>query len=342
MIETTYFAKYFTELLNKYGADYGKHFKVFADEGELQKATKNYGEAPKDYTSGIIEVVSSSLVPIRDIRLNTYSLQITLFVDLALNGFTDDKESLNLVDVKKVLLDIINENNGKTSFLNIGNKRFNKSITFDYPTNGQRTDLGFISDCMPIYLSCSIAMFEDGINANDCKIILNGENISFTRAVFTRKRTADSQTFNGDNSQKTIMQSNGLSVDLVFPLTDNQISRLFLQDVLNGGNFAVNVEIETPFVKKYFIGTFGDTQASLDIATNVGGNLSIVETKENLLEYSNKWRIENVVGHTAIIVNENDVIYWGDGTSEKATRQGNYEHIYSDGKLNHTVRIFGG
>ena len=341
MIETTYFAKYFTELLNKYGADYGKHFKVFADEGELKKATKNYDEAPKDYTSGIIEVISSSLVPIRDIRLNTYSLQITLFVDLALNGFTDEKESLNLVDVKKVLTELIDDNNGKTSFYG-GKPRYNQTITFDYPTNGQRTDLGFISDCMPIYLSCNVSMFQDGLNANDCSIILNGENISFTRAVFTRKRTADSQTFNGDGSQKTIIQSNGLSVDLVFPLTDNQISRLFLQDVLNGGNFAINVEIKTPFVKKYFIGAFGDAQASMDIATNVGGNLSIVEAKENLLEYSNKWRIENVVGNVEITANENDVIYWGDGTSEKATKQGNYEHIYSDGKTNHTVRIFGG
>ena len=69
MIETEYFAKTFTEMLNRYGVNYGKNFKIFADEGELQKATKNYGEAPKSYTSGILEIVSSSLVPIRDIRL---------------------------------------------------------------------------------------------------------------------------------------------------------------------------------------------------------------------------------------------------------------------------------
>jgi hypothetical protein len=345
VIETTYFAKYFTELLNKYGADYGKHFKVFADEGELQKATKNYGEAPKDYTSGIVEVISSSLIPVRDIRINTFSVQVTLFVDLALNGFNEEKESLNLMDIRTVLTNIIESINGTTEFVSFGEKKFNQSITVNYPTNGQKTDIGFISDCLPIFWTFNLALTEDGINANDCKLLINGTDINFTRMVLTRKRTADSQNFNGDTSQKTIIQANGLSVDLVVPVQDNDISRLFMQDVLDGGNFALNIEIETPLYTKRFIGTFGDTQASLDIASNVGGNMSIVEAKENVLDYqyTNKWtKYITLEQEFELEAKTGDVIYFGDGIILKVEEDGIVKHTFIDQRKKHTIRKFGG
>lgn len=341
MIDTKYLSDYFTGVFNEFGVNYGKHFKIFADEGELKKATKNYGEAPTDYTSGIVEVMSSSLIPIRDIRLNTYSIQITLFVDLALNGFTSEKESINLNDIRKIITEIIDAKNGTTGFY----KNFSQSITFDYPTNGQKSDVGFISDCLPIYLTCNMAFFENGINANNCQIILNGENISFTRAVFTRKRTADSQTFNGDASQKTIMQANGLSIDLVLPIQDNDISRLFTKDCLEGGNFAINVEIITPLYEKTFIGTFGDDQIALDIATNAGGNMSIVEAKENILDYSYspKWQVvEKHDENVEVVAQKDAVIYWGDGNKLKVLEDGTITHTYTDGKTKHILRIFGG
>ena len=353
MINTKYLANYFTNLLNEYGYNYGKYFKIFADEGELKKATKDYGKAPIDYTSGIVEVLSSQLTPIRDIRLYTYSVQITLFVDLALSGFNEDKESYNFIDIRDILTNIISDKNGETTFPEIGGKNFNQTLGFNYPTNGTKSDVGFISDCMPIYWSCNIALFEDGVNANECKIFVNGEELSFTRVVFTRQRTADSQTFNGDISQKTTMQSQGLSVDLVVPalklkkdkdgnVIGNEVSQLIMQDVLNGGNYALHCKIETPSVNKTFIGTFGNTQASLDIATNIGHNISIVEAKENLLDYvyTNKWQVYKGQESITIDLNKKSTIYWGDGVVEELDI-GEHTHNYNDKKM-HTIYIFGG
>ena len=346
MINTKYLATYFTDLLNKAGKD-KKFFKIFADEGELKKSVKEYGKQPKHFTNGIVEIISSTLTPIRGIRLNTYTAQLTLYIDLALDGFNDDKESLNLIALRDIFTKVIEEYNGSTELIEIGGKSYSQSMTIGYPTNGAKSEVGYISDCLPIYWTFNLAMFEDGINANNCKLIVNGVDIPFTRMVLTRQRTAEQDNFTGDKSSKTIMQINGLSVDIVMPaLNNNEFSNLIMRDVLDGGNYALNVKIETPVFTKIFIGTLGNTQASLDIATNVGYNLSIVEAKENILDYDkNMWVI--VKDHT---INPGYIyhayghpvtVYWGDGSVEELV-DGTHYHDYTDGKKSHVVRLFHG
>ena len=347
MIDTKYWATYFTTLLNNYGSNLGKCFKIFADEGELKKAivpTKNNISQNKiDYTSGIVEIISSTLLPIRDIRLNTYNLQLKLFVDLELNGFNKDKESYNLIDIRDLLSNMIELENGKTTIETIGNTSYSQSITFNYPTNGTKTELGFINDCLPIYLTVNVAMFENGINANNCKLEVNGIDLPFTRLVLTRQKTAEQNTFSGNKSGKTIIQLNGLSVDLVMPaLSNNDFSALIMKDILNGTNQALSVKISTPLETKMFIGVLGNTQASLDIATNVGYNLSIVEGKENVLDYDNNWTNYYITEtSTSITLVKKGIIYWGDDTAEEK-EAGTYMHTYNDGKNVHYLRVYGG
>ena len=112
MINTKYLATYFTDLLNQYGATYNKSFKIFADEGELKREVKEYGKQPKQFTTGLVEIISSTLTPIRGIRLNTYTVQLSLYVDLAMDGVNEDKESYNLMTIR----DIITKNK-KTSYI---------------------------------------------------------------------------------------------------------------------------------------------------------------------------------------------------------------------------------
>lgn len=349
MFNTKYLSTYFTNLLNEYGYNYGKHFKIFADEGELKSATKRYGKSPIEYTSGIVEIISSQLTPVRDIKLHTYNIQITLFVDLALGGFNEDKESLNLIDIRDLLTQFISENNGITHTMSIDDKSFSQTMSFSYPTNGTKSDVGFISDCLPLYLTGTIALFQDGVNANECTMLVNGEEVSFTRVVFTRTRTADSQTFNGDTSTKTVMQTQGLSLDFVVPaLATSDLSKLLMKDILNGGNYALNIKLKTPLAEKIFIGTFGNTSASLDIATNIGYNASVVEGKENILDYSytdSKWYVSDTTEDEVSITmteGKNFTIYWGDGEIEEFENNGTYTHTYLDRKPKHKIRVFVG
>ena len=345
MINSKYLATYFTDLLNRYGNAVNKNFKIFADEGELKKAVKEYGKHPKQFTNGIVEIISTTLIPIRGIRLNTYTIQLSLYIDLALDGFNEDKESLNLMALREIFTKVIEENNGSTELIEVNGKTYSQSMTINYPSNGTKSEVGYISDCLPIYWTFNIAMFEDGINANNCKLVINGTDIPFTRLVCTRKRTAEQDNFAGDSSSKVIMQMNGLSLDLVMPaLTNNEFSNLVMADVLDGGNVALSVKIETPVYTKRFIGVLGDTQASLDIATNIGYNLSIVEGKPEILDYDSKWQIKEHKAGTTIVIDldKKSTVYWGDGTAEELEAGTNYSHTYTDNKTKHKIYIYGG
>lgn len=336
MMNSEYFAEYITRLLNT-GE---KHFKVYPDIGELKSAVKRYGKKPIDFTSGVAEIVGSTLTPIKGVRLNSYTVQVTLYVDLAIDGFDEDMQSYNLMAIRDLLTTIIDGNNGLTEYVEYKGKSFSQTMSLSYPTTGIKTEVGFIDQCLPLYLVFNFVMFEDGINANDCKLFVNGELIPFTRAVFTRQKTAETSTFNGDISSKTIIQANGLSIDLVVPaLKSSNFSQLVMKDLLNGSNYALNVKIETPIDNKIFIGTFGNTQGSLDIATNIGYNVSIVEAKENILQYDDKWQILKVQNNICeVTLEKNSVVYWGDKTIEELDA-GTHSHQYNDNKT-HIVRIF--
>lgn len=345
MINTKYFATYFTDLLNSYGENEGKYFKIFADEGELKRSVKEYGKQPKQFTNGIVEILSSTLTPIRGIRLNTYTVQLTMFIDLAMDGVNEDKESYNLMTLRDIFSQIIEDRNGSTNIVEIDDVDYSISTTINYPTDGIKTDVGYISDCLPIYWTFNFAMFEDGINANNCKLYVNDIDLPFTRLVLTRKRTAEQNNFAGDGSTKTIMQMNGLSLDVVMPaLNNNDVSNLIMTDILTGGNYALSVRVETPVMNTAFIGTFGDNQASLDVATNVGLNFSIVEGQPNILDFvsDTKWNSTiNTGSNASVTANEPMTIYWGDNTAEYVV-EGSHTHTYTDGKTKHTIRTYGG
>lgn len=353
MINTKYFADYLTNLLNEFGESYDLHFQVFADEGGLKEAEKQYGKQPIEFTSGIVTITGTQLLPIRTIRLNTYTLQLELFVDTLMSGFNDAGESINVNKIRECLTQIIESVNGTTSSVNVGGVEYSQAIVVGYPITGTKGEVGFIADCLPLFLTINVTMFEDGLNANECKLRVNNVELPFTSLTFSRRRTAEQGTFSGDAETKTIMQAQGLSIDGVMPaIKTNEFSRLLFKDLLRGENYALCVEVDTPLINKTFIGTFGDSTASLDLVTNVGYNFSLVQAKENILNYNyaeSKWRTFDVVGESVEITLNGDnvrfVIFWDDNKAEVVVATSNefvVNHNYFDGKEKHKIRVFGG
>lgn len=344
MIDSKYFANYFTSLLNTYGSDYGKNFKIYADEGELKNEVKTYGNTPVPYTSGIAEIIGSTMIPLRDLKLNTYTLQIKLYVDLQLSGFNADNESNNLNDIREILVNLTNTLNGVTVTQTENDITNKMTLSFEYPTIGNRTNLGFINDCLIMYLNVDIAVFNEGINSNEGKIVINNEEVSITSATITRKKTAQQYDFKNSKSSVTVIESQGISIDLVVPTINSDLSTLIMSDILNGGNHALNVYIETPLAIKRFIGTFGDDSVNWNVATNMGYNLSIVEAKPNVLDYDNKWVITSTTNTNESVTTtaKNSTIYWGDNTWTYAKDIDTYTHEYTDNKASHTIRIYKG
>lgn len=346
MIQTIDIANYIEAQLN--ANTLGKHFLVYADAGDMRKAKrcKEY----KYYTNCLLEVISSSLTPIKNISFQTATVQVMFIVDLAETGLAEygeeaRQQSRNLIDVKSAINEMIERLNGTTTTQEVDGKTYTTTIGFAQPTDGQKTQLGEVAEALPIYLTMTFSFFENGVNANDCHIYLNGEDLYFTRCVISKVRTADQSQFANSKGSKSYILLGGKSVDLVVPAVSTDMGTEIMRDILEDDtNNAYNIRIDTPLYKKQFIGTLGNDAVNMDAGANLGYNISLVETNENLAKFGSDWVVTTESGETITktLLGEKISIYWGDGTSDYLVEGGEITHTYTDDKASHTIRVFGG
>lgn len=355
MIDTNFLANFIESALNENSTSNMK-FLVFSDVGDMRKAKRccKY----EYYTNCILETVSSSITPIKNMSFETITMQVMFAVDIAEIGRTEQgdlnrKQSRTVIDVKNAIGQFIEAYNGSTTsqslYINGEQKNYAMTMSFGYPTDGQVSQIGHISEALPIYLSISFAFFENGMNANNVKMVVDGEDLYFTRCVISKVRTADQNEFAQTKGAKSYILMGGKSYDLVIPTLDTYVGKEIMKDIIGDEeNVARCVHYEADFpsgtVEKYFIGIFGNDSVNIDAGANLGYNLSVVEAKENLLKYDDEnWDIivasqENVT-ITNIDVGQNDVVFWGDGTISSSTN-GEATHTYIDGNEKHTIRHF--
>lgn len=359
MIDTLYIANFIEGQLN--ANSLGKHFLVFADEGEMRNAKRccEY----KYWTNCLLESISSSITPIKNMSFQTETVQVMFIVDLAEAGQTkvgaqDREQSNNLIDVKTCIYEMIERLNGTTQTQSIDSKSYTVTLGFGSPTDGQKTQLGEVSEALPIYLNITMSFFQNGVNANDCHVYVNGEDLYFTRCVISKVNTADQNQFAGDaGGSKAYMLNGGKSIDLILPTVSTTVGTMIMEDILEvNKNEAISVGVVTPLYSKYFIGTFGNNSVSMDAGANLGYNVSIVEGKENLLKYeTGRWvsvtldeeQVEpsismgnpQIEGWGVIVYNDDFCVHWGDGA---ATPQHDLLawHSYTDSKTKHNIKIF--
>ena len=347
MIDTLFLANKIEEQLNM--NDLGIEFLIYADEGDMVKTIKT-GTKIKKYTHGIIETLSSNIVPIKNISYLTITTQLMIVVDLADTGYVEEGEkqrvqSNNLINVKQCIDDVINRLNGQTLIMTEGNKSYSVTMGFNKPTPGQKMSLGEISEGLPLYMTISFNFFENGVNANDCRIIVNNEDLYFTRAVVSKIKTSDQNEFAAATGGRTATLIGGKSIDLIIPCVNSPACKLIMQDILEDGilNNALACRIETPLHNYNFIGILGNDSVSLDVGANLGYNISLVQGVEHVLNYDENWRTE-LTSEKTITKNLTGpgFIFWGDNTSDYISKNGSITHTYSDDKESHTIRIFGG
>lgn len=326
MIDTLYLANFVEEQLNNNSL--GLKFLVFADEGDLKKS-KKYGNKEEKYQQGLLEIISSDITPIKNLSFQTVTAQLMLLVDLvdlgtAGYGENDRQQSQNLIYVKNSIYEMIDRLNGQTLPVQINNRTYALTIILRQPTDGQKTALGGINECLPIYLSMTFNFFENGVNANDYEIIINGENIYYVNAVISRTKVTEQNPTNSNKSTKASILTNGIGIDFTMPQINSGISEEIEDEILSGNDDNAYCVIlkrgdkETPFIC-----VNGNLMQSLDRVgmKNIGYNISMVEGVEDILNYEdNVWILDeieilddnkNVELHN--ISNERVVIFWGDG-----------------------------
>lgn len=346
MIDILYLANFLQDELNK--NTLGKEFRIFASEGDLIQSVKVNNKL-RVYDQGIVRVVSSNIVPIKNINFETINAQLMLLADIqrnsvSLEGSAEDRpQSTNLLDVKQCVAEVISRVNGQTVNINLGGKSYALTVGLSLPTEGEKQGLGQIADAVPLYISVSFVFFENGVNANDCEIYINGENMYFTRATVTRIKTADTNTFANSKVNKGVALVGGKSVDLVVPVLSSEVSQIIMEDVLDDTkiNRAVNVLVKTPLAEIEFIGLLGNTTLNLESGLNAGYNVSVIQGIEDALVYDDNWTVreQTKVIETVNMTNAG-TIYWGDGTITKVEKAQTVNHTYAG--LGNIIRIFGG
>lgn len=350
MIDTLYLANYIQNHLNQ--NSFGLDFLVFAEEGDLVSTYKRNGKKIT-YVQGLLEILSSTIMPVKNISFHTINMQLMILADLTDAGYVQEtdknrKQSRNLLMIQDSLAELINKLNGQTTTISHNNKTYTATIGMSRPTVGQKDSLGDITEFMPLYMNISINLFENGVNTNDIKLMLNHEDIHFIRIVLSKIKTADQNNFANDKASKTFALIGGKGIDITMPMLDSEFCKIAMEDILDDNtlNRAVDVRLETPLGTSQFIGVLGNTQVTGDIGANLGGNISIVQGVEKMLKYDDNWEIIEVPAETqtktiGFTTAKGGTVYWGDGTSDYVDGIKDVTHTYTDTTKAYKIYKFG-
>jgi hypothetical protein len=301
-------------------------FKVFADMGEFQNYYKadNSNDITK-YVNGILEVLSPSILPIKNLQVLTWSTRVTFVLDADMLNKDDDGNFIEVTEIRAVLQKYMANNNGVPfSYTDEDDVIFEITPSFSGVSVGVASQLSPLGNALPMYLDLSYIMVESGINSNAVEILLNTENLYFETCSITRIRTADTNIFSTDNTTKQLVLTNGISIGLNLPLLNTQQGLIMEQDILIGGNNQAQlVQYKRGGITKNYIMVFGDNTESLNIGKNIGMSIKLAEGRPDLLTYGDNWTktTEEITagGSKTISLLPNGIVFWGDGTSEVNT-----------------------
>ena len=344
------------QIQNGLNAIGNKEFAIFTDVGEFRGAYR--GENSNNitrYINGIMEAMSPTRLPMKNLQVITQSFRISFVLDVALLEKDKNGEFIEVQQVREVLEQYIKLNNGIPYYLTDNeNNQFEITPTFSGITVGTTQQLSPLGETLPLYLDFSCVFVQGGTNTNTVEFIVNGENMFFQNYSITRTRTAETNMIANEKSSKTLTQANGISLNLTMPLIDTNQSKEIEDDVYNGTqNQAICVERYRANAKNpynCYIMIYGNNSETGAIGQNVGQTVDFVEGKADELNYSDLWNTTKVVidnnltyDLTLVPTSKTIVVFWGDGESSKVnSNYGETETISHNYKKqgNYTIRQY--
>ena len=226
MIETGTLAKLLQDGLNA-NTD-GVAFKIFADDGQFQKALRNVNTITK-FVNGVYTVISSDLLPFKALNMYTITATLDLVVDVENAGKDENGNYIQVEKVKKVLNNYGNTNNGQ--IFTITGLDYQITAVYNFATVGTEQVLSPLGRCIPIQMWIRYQFVENGVNSNSANIYINGENIPANLASITRLRTMTNNNYSGDIATKATGEQNSLGIDITAPLLSTNFGKELTEDV---------------------------------------------------------------------------------------------------------------
>lgn len=350
MMKLTKFAEFLEQKINALNRGV---YKVFADVADYQKATRQ-GNTVTRYKNAMLQINSTDITPIKNWLSAVISCTLTIAIDMDVQA-TDVETGgyLEVENVRETLNELVSAWNGQTMTF-VDDSTFDVTSYFGSAVVGAVEQVSPIGKMVPISLDCFFTYVENGMNSNDVSITIDGEEVDFVSGEITRVKTAQANQYSDDKHINTVIQQNGISIDLRLPLLKSTSGREVWNDILrcdeqNKGHLVtIKGKKFTQFggddIASYFM-VFGQSSMSLQAAKNITSGLNLVEGKPELMPNVGapmvfKVQVTRVVGADPFFFGGGGKAYvnWGDSDEiEEVSSEG---HRYSQSGT-YTVKVWG-
>ena len=272
-------------------------FRLKANVGDFEKALRDENSNNMiEYVNGILKLGDADRMAIKGLQAYTQSAQVEFIIDLEKldkvqadenNPYNEDYPQVHLIE--SIITQYIQSNNA-----NSFNLTDSGGVSYEITTNYGGVQVGTpelispLGHCVSVYFYATLTIVESGINTNNVEWYINNERIIIQNYSCTRKREIESVIAYGTDVNHSIAQSNGLSVALIRPMLNNDISRLIEQDLYSGvANTCYLVTRKRGTLEKSYKMIIAENSESGEIGANIGSTIHFVEGNETLMDYGN-------------------------------------------------------
>lgn len=277
-------------------------FRLKANVGDFEKALRDENSNNMiEYVNGILKLGDADRLAIKGLQAYTQSAQVEFIIDLEKvdkiqadneNPYNEDYPQVHIIE--GIINQYIQSNNADSI-----NLTDSSGVSYEVTTNYGGVQVGTpelispLGHCMSIYFYATLTIVESGINTNNVEWYINNERVIIQNYSCTRKREIESVIPYGQNDNKSIAQSNGLSVALIKPMLNNDISRLIEQDLYSGvANTCYLVTRKrrisgNSYIENSYKMIIPENSESGEIGSNIGSTIHFTEGDETLMSYAN-------------------------------------------------------
>lgn len=253
---------------------YGLNYKIFADAGSFKQGIKTR-KGNISYVNGVMQVISSAIVPIQTLCIATLTARLDIVVQLP-SAELDEQT----IKTNRAALDEYFAKSAVQALEDDSGKVFTVAVSYSLANTGSIEQRDGLGTSLVFSITISYSFIQNGLNSYNCIFTLDGVQLAYTKANITRVPVMESNPYNANGNSQNIATSSTLSFDLEVPATDEKstTSVSVLGYILNGSLTDKHIlKVTLGGIEKTYTVLFGQVNIALDGVQNAGHAISFVE-----------------------------------------------------------------
>lgn len=258
-------------------------YKVFVVVGNYQDA-KRVVNTVEQFTQGVAMFNETDLLPIPNIKMFRTTANIEFAVNIDNAQLDSNGNYANVLQVINEITSYLQSVNAiPFEITDTDNTVYQIVPVYSLPTSDmvamESSDLG---EVVPISMTVEYLVSNGIASGNGYTLSIEGNNINFETMVITKQRTADQYSYSGSGNTKTNIIQGAIGIDVTMPQMLDWSGDTIMNDILGDNNnqfyrVQIGYPTRTGTQFKTYTMTFGQNQATVVKASNVGLNFSMVE-----------------------------------------------------------------